>query len=80
MSTLALRIDLALQKLDAAKASELERLVSKALDLVCGVPNSGQVCNKTTQTGPNGFEVVPANGRVVTPELVQQLMEESEAA
>ncbi|MCF7789791.1 MAG: hypothetical protein K9N47_26955 [Prosthecobacter sp.] len=79
MSTLALRIDQALQKLDAAKASELERLVSKALDLVCGVPNSVQVCNKTTQTGPNGFEVVPANGRVVTSALVQQLME-SEAA
>lgn len=38
MSTLALRIDQALQKLDAAKASELERLVSKALDMVCGVP------------------------------------------
>jgi hypothetical protein len=80
MSTLALRIDQALQKLDAAKASELEGLVSRALDLVCGVPSSGQVFNKATQTGSNGFEVVPANGRVVTSELVHQLMEESEAA
>lgn len=80
MSTLALRLDLALQKLDAAKASELERLVSKALDLVCGVQSADQVCSKTTPTAPNGFEVVPANGRVVTSALVQQLMEESEAA
>jgi|GEM_PF-5854643 len=80
MSTLALRIDQALQKLDAARASELERLVSKALDLVCGVSNASQGQGKTTLTGTHGFEVVPANGRVVTKELVQRLMEESEAA
>lgn len=80
MSTLALRIDQALQKLDAARASELERLVSKALDLVCGISNSDQGEGKVPQTGPNGFEVVPANGRIVTSALVRQLMEESEAA
>jgi hypothetical protein len=28
----------------------------------------------------NGFEVIPSGGRVVTSELVQRLMEESEAA
>lgn len=80
MSTLALRIDQALKNLDAARASELERLVSKALDLVCGGPNSAAGTGKTTLTGFNGFEVVPADGRVVTTELVQRMMEESEAA
>jgi hypothetical protein len=35
-----------------------------------------------TSTGKkvNGFEVIPSGGRVVTSELVQRLMEESEAA
>lgn len=28
----------------------------------------------------NGFEVIPAEGRIVTPELIERLMEEADAA
>lgn len=89
MSALALEIDQTLQQLDAATASQLERLVRDALALVKPRPVSGDatisfplVKGSLPISGDevNGFRVVPAEGRVVTSEMVQQLMEESEAA
>jgi hypothetical protein len=84
MSTLALEIDQTLQQLDSATASRLERLVREALALVksSAPAEAGHPPAPATSTGKkvNGFEVIPSGGRVVTSELVQRLMEESEAA
>jgi hypothetical protein len=89
MSALALEIDQTLQQLDAATASQLERLVRDALALVKAGPASGDAAISfplvkgglpISGDEVNGFRVVPAEGRVVTSEMVQQLMEESEAA
>lgn len=84
MSTLALEIDQTLQQLDSATASRLERLVRAALALVksSAPAEAGHPPAPATSTGKkvNGFEVIPSGGRVVTSELVQRLMEESEAA
>jgi hypothetical protein len=89
MSALALEIDQTLQQLDAATASRLERLVRDALALVKARPVSGEatisfplVTGALSTSGDevNGFRVIPAEGRVVTSEMVQRMMEESEAA
>jgi hypothetical protein len=84
MSTLALEIDQTLQQLDSATASRLERLVREALALVksSAPAEAGHPPAPATSTGKkvNGLEVIPSGGRVVTSELVQRLMEESEAA
>ena len=89
MSALALEIDQTLQELDAATASKFERLVRDALAMVKPRPFSGDasITFPLVEGGMpfsgdevNGFRVVPAEGRVVTSEMVQQLMEESEAA
>ncbi|MBK8091846.1 MAG: hypothetical protein IPK32_07655 [Verrucomicrobiaceae bacterium] len=89
MSALALEIDQTLQQLDAATASRLERLVRDALALVKVRPVSRDasisfplVTDALPISGDevNGFRVIPAEGRVVTSEMVQHMMEESEAA
>ena len=93
MSALAIEIDQTLQQLDAATASRLERLVRDALALVKSRPASAVSAGDSTIQFPlvtdsrplsedacNGFQVIPAKGRVITSELVQHLMEESEAA
>jgi len=84
MSTLALEIDQTLQQLDSATASRLERLVREALALVksSAPAEAGHPPAPAASSGEkvNGFEVIPSGGRVVTSELVQRLMEESEAA
>jgi hypothetical protein len=84
MSTLALEIDQTLQQLDSATASRLERLVREALALVksSAPAEAGPPPAQAASSGKkvNGFEVIPSGGRVVTSELVQRLMEESEAA
>jgi hypothetical protein len=89
MSALALEIDQTLQQLDAATASRLERLVRDALALVKARPVSGEATISlplvtgalpTAGDEVNGFRVIPAEGRVVTSEMVQHMMEESEAA
>ena len=93
MSALALEIDQTLQQLDAATASRLERLVRDALALVksrpaTAVPVGGSeiqfplVKDSRSITGEecNGFQIIPAKGRVITSEMVQRMLEESEAA
>lgn len=84
MSTLALEIDQTLQQLDSATAFRLERLVREALALVksSAPAEAGQPPAQVAPSGKkvNGFEVIHSGGRVVTSELVQRLMEESEAA
>ena len=88
MSTLALEIDQTLQQLDSATASRLERLVREALALVKSSAPAEAGHPPAPAPAPaasggkkvNGFEVIPSGGRVVTSELVQRLMEESEAA
>lgn len=89
MSALALEIDQTLQQLDAATASRLVRLVRDALALVKVRPVSRDasisfplVTDALPISGDevNGFRVIPAEGRVVTSEMVQYMMEESEAA
>ena len=51
----------------------LSELARKALS------SSGPTA-KGKAAAPNGFEVMPADNRVITPELVRKLMDESEDA
>ena len=88
MSALALEIDQTLQQLDAASASKLERMVREAMALVKSRTNAGTPVGSSDQhafsvvpgDASNGFQVIPAKGRVVTSEMVQHMMEDSEAA
>lgn len=67
--------------LEAAKemASRTKRTAGQVLsDLARKALVSDQPTAATSAGMINGFEVIPANQRVVTPELVRQLMDDSE--
>jgi len=93
MSALALAIDQTLKQIDSATASRLERLVRDVMALVKSRPASAVSAGDSTipfslvtdarphlEDAFNGFQVIPAKGRVITSEMVQRMMEESEAA
>ena len=72
-------LDIDLDVLEAAKEMAV-RAKSTCGQVLSGLAR--KALSQSTPTGPvhlvNGFEVMPADGRVVTPELVQKLIEESE--
>jgi hypothetical protein len=93
MSALALAIDQTLKQIDSATASRLERLVRDVMALVKSRPASAVSAGDSTipfslvtdarphlEDAFNGFQVIPAKGRVITSEMVQRMMEKSEAA
>jgi len=74
-------LDIDLDVLQAAKemASRTKRSAGKILsELARKALVSSRPGHSSAPTVVNGFEIIPAAQRIVTPELIQELMEESE--